>query len=288
MPSKVEEPRRAELARFLRTRRERLSPAEVGLPVAGRRRTPGLRREELALLAGLGTSWYTWLEQGRAITVSAQALESVAQALRLTAEERAHLFILARGEIPVSQAAITTVVDAPTQQTLDALNPCPAYVVNAQWTVVAWNTAACRVFIDFARLAGRERNLLWLLFTRPTLRERYEEWEQVARRMLGLFRVSAAGAVGEAWYRELIEDLCRLSPEFQAWWSQHDIASSPREVKVMNHPQVGQLVFASNPLQVAHAPDAWMLVYTPDPQTDTRAKVERLLAMGATTPTGTA
>jgi transcriptional regulator with XRE-family HTH domain len=281
MPSQEQEPRRAELARFLRTRRERLSPAEMGLPAAGRRRTPGLRREELALLAGLGTSWYTWLEQGRAITVSAQALESLARALRLTPEERAHLFILARGEIPASLAATTATVDAATQQMLDALNPCPAYVVNAQWTLVAWNTAACRVFVDFASRAGRERNLLWLLFTDQALRERYEAWEEVARRMLGVFRVSAAGAVGETWYRELIQDLGCLSHEFSAWWPDHDIASSPREAKVMRHPLVGRLVFASNPLQVAHTPDAWMLVYTPDPATDTRAKVERLLAMDA-------
>jgi transcriptional regulator with XRE-family HTH domain len=278
MPSQEDESRRAELARFLRTRRERLSPAVVGLPIAGRRRTPGLRREELALLAGLGTSWYTWLEQGRAITVSAQALESLARALRLTPEERAHLFILARGEIPASPGAVTTSVDAATQQVLDTLNPCPAYVVNAQWTVVAWNTAACRVFVDFASLAGRERNLLWLLFTHPILRNCYEEWEQVARRMLGVFRVSAAAAVGAAWYQQLIEDLCHASPEFEAWWPEHNVTSSPREAKVVRHPLVGRMVFTSNPLQVAHAPDAWMLVYTPDPETDTRAKVGRLLA----------
>jgi transcriptional regulator with XRE-family HTH domain len=279
MPGQKEEPRRVELARFLRRRRERLSPAEVGLPVAGRRRTPGLRREELALMAGLGISWYTWLEQGRPITVSAAALESLARALHLTPEERAHLFILARGEIPTSLAATTAEVDGATQQVLDALNPCPAYVVNAEWMVVAWNTAACRVFVDFASLAGRERNLLWLLFTDRTLKERYEEWEPVARRMLGVFRASAAAAVGEVWYQTLIEDLERVSSDFNAWWPQHDLSSSPREVKVLRHPLVGRMVFASNPLQVAHAPDAWMLVYTPDPATDTRAKVERLLAV---------
>jgi hypothetical protein len=144
--------------------------------------------------------------------------------------------------------------------------------------VVAWNTAACQVFIDFARLAGRERNLLWLLFTNPTVRDRYEEWELVARRMLGVFRASAAGAVGAPWYQELIKDLCRVSPDFHAWWPEHDVTSSPREAKVVRHPLVGRMVFASNPLQVAHAPDAWMLVYTPDPETDTRAKLERLLA----------
>ncbi len=220
----MDEGRRNELARFLRTRRERLSPAEVGLPVAGRRRTPGLRREELAFVAGMGTSWYTWLEQGRAITVSAQVLESLAQALHLNPEERLHLFILARREIPAATAAATAAVDEATQQVLDALIPCPAYVVNAQWNVVAWNTAACRVFLDFAALAGRERNLLWLLFTHPMLRGRYEDWEQVARHMLALFRVSTARSVEEPWYTKLIEDLSGVSPELQAWWPQHDMA----------------------------------------------------------------
>lgn len=282
-----EEQRRAELAQFLRTRRERLSPAEMGLPIAGHRRTPGLRREELAVIAGVGTSWYTWLEQGRAITVSAQVLESLVQTLRLTAEERVHLFILARGAIPATTAATTATVDDATQQVLDAVSPYPAYVVNAHWQVVAWNASACLVFLDFMALSGRERNLLWLLFTHPTLRGRYENWEQVARRMLALFRTSTVRSVGDAWYTELIEDLRCFSREFQTWWPQHDLADSPRDVKVVNHPLVGRLVFHSNPLQVAHVPDAWMLVYTPLQETDTLAKLEHLLALNAEGDKGT-
>lgn len=272
--------RRAELARFLRSRRERLSPAEVGIPVAGRRRTPGLRREELALVAGVSASWYTWLEQGRAITASVQVLESLARALRLTAEERVHLFILARGDLPALVATAAPMVDAATQQVLDALSPYPAYVVNAHWDVVAWNAIACRVFLDFAALpSARERNLLRLLFTNPLLRERYEDWESVARRMLALFRVSTAQSVGEDWHRQLIAELCESSREFRRWWLEHDVADSPRYAKSLRHPLVGRLVLQSNPLQVAHSPDSWMLVYTPAPETDTRAKLEQLLAL---------
>jgi transcriptional regulator with XRE-family HTH domain len=271
--------RRAELAHFLRTRRQRLLPAQVGLPVVGRRRTPGLRREELAALAGVGTSWYTWLEQGRAIQVSPQVLDSLARVLQLEAEERMHLFILARGEIPTSTASPTETVDTSLQQMLDALGIYPAYVVNARWDVVAWNEAARRVFLDFAALAGRERNLLWLLFTSFELRQLYLDWEGVAQRMLALFRVSTTRSVGEPLFLELIADLSTHSPEFQVWWPRHDIASSPREEKTLNHPLVGQLVLHTNPLQVAHAPDCWMLVYTPLTQSDSHARLERLLTL---------
>jgi transcriptional regulator with XRE-family HTH domain len=279
--------RRAELARFLRTRRERLSPADVGLPVAGRRRTPGLRREELAALAGVGTSWYTWLEQGRAITVSALVLESLARALRLDAAERTHLFVLARRELPATTAATTECVDAATQQMLDALGVYPAYVVNARWDVVAWNQAARRVFLDFAGLSGRERNLLWLIFTRRPLRQLYEDWEHVARHILGLFRVSTARSVGDPWYTELVEDLLRISSEFRAWWPHHEVAESPREAKALRHPLVGRLVLQPNPLQVAHAPDSWLLAYTPMPETDTLAKLQRLASPDTAPATGT-
>lgn len=273
-------PRRTELAHFLRARRARLSPAEGDFSGAGRRRTPGLRREEVAFMVGVSTSWYTWLEQGRAITVSAPVLERLAQVLRLTAQERAHLFILAREEVPVTTTeAETLTIDAATQQVLDAVSPAPAYVVNGRWQVVAWNPIACRVFVDFATLSEPERNLLRLLFTHPIVRERYEQWECVAERMLALFRVSTARSVGERWYADLIAELGSASCEFQRWWPQHDIAESPREVKALNHPLVGRLLFSPNPLQVAHAPDCWMLVHTPVPGTGTLAKLEQLLQL---------
>ncbi len=278
MDTKQDVQRRTELAHFLRNRREHLSPVQLGLPTAGRRRTPGLRREELAAVAGVGTSWYTWLEQGRAITVSPQVLESLARALHLDAEERTHLFILARGEIPARTTVPTEMVDQALQQMLDALGIYPAYVVNAHWNVVAWNEVACRVFLNFAALAGRERNLLWLLFTHPTLRRLYVDWEGVARRVLALFRVSTAQVVGEQWFLELIEGLCEASPEFQIWWPQHDIAGSPRDAKALHHPLVGELVLHPNLFQVAHAPGCWMLVYTPAMQTETFVRLQQLLS----------
>ena len=137
--------RRAELADFLRTRRARLHPERFGLSTFGRRRTPGLRREEVAQLAGVGVSWYTWLEQGRPITVSTQVLDSLSRALRLDAAEHTHLFVLARGELPAPPLPATDNVEPPVWQILDALGVLPAYVANARWDVVAWNAAACRV-----------------------------------------------------------------------------------------------------------------------------------------------
>src|SRR5581483_3222864 len=258
--SQEDRQRRSELAHFLRSRRERLSPAQAGLPVSGRRRTPGLRREELASLAGVGLSWYTWLEQGREISVSAQVLDSLARALHLGAQERMHLFLLARGEIPATPAASVDAVDQALQQVLDALGIYPAYVVNARWEVIAWNKAACRVFLDFAALAPRERNLLWLLFTHAALRQLYEDWEGVAQRMVALFRVNTTRSVGDPWLLDLIDALSRKSPAFREWWSRHDLTESPHDAKELNHPLVGTLSLHSTPLQVGHAPDSWMLI----------------------------
>ena len=271
-----EEQRRTELAGVLRSRRERISPVQAGLPAAGRRRTPGLRREELAILAGVGTSWYTWLEQGRPITASAEVLDSLARVLQLTAEERTHLFILARREVPASSPPATEAVGASIRQMLAALAPYPAYVVNARWNVVAWNEAAGNVFIDFAALAPDDRNLLRLLFTDPTLRQRLVDWEGAAQHILALFRVSTAQDVGAAWRTELVGELACASAEFRVWWPRHDIAGVPQAGKIINHPAVGTLSLRPNPLQVGHAPDLWMLVYTPETETDTAAKLERL------------
>src|SRR5215510_11791104 len=141
--------RRAELAQFLRTRRDRIAPQAIGLPGGTRRRTPGLRREELAQLAGVGATWYTWLEQGRAIRVSEQVVESLARTLQLDADERTHLFILARGQLPADPFPLTPTIDPALQLILDAMGIYPTLVFSPRWDVIAWNRAACRAFIDF-------------------------------------------------------------------------------------------------------------------------------------------
>jgi transcriptional regulator with XRE-family HTH domain len=274
--------RRAELRSFLRTRRARLSPLQVGLPAGGRRRTPGLRREELAQLAGVGSTWYTWLEQGRPITVSASVLDNLASALRLDAVERTHLFILARGETPAAPPTATEMVGPAVQQILDALGTYPAYVVNARWDAVAWNEAACRVFTDFAALSPRDRNLLWFMFMHPLARQLYIDWEGAARHILAFFRASTGRYVGETWFTALIAELSCASPAFAAWWPRNDVYGTPREAhKEVNHPLVGRLALQSTPLQIAQAPELCMMVYAPVPGTETAAKLQRLMSVDA-------
>jgi transcriptional regulator with XRE-family HTH domain len=272
--------RRAELSRFLRACRARLTPDQAGLPSNGRRRTPGLRREEVAQLAEVGTSWYTWLEQGRAITASAPVLDSLARALRLDAAERAHLFILARGEVPVPSTPASASVGPAVWQILDALadSAYPAYVANARWDAVAWNAMACCVFVDFAALAPSERNLLHFIFVHPRARELYVDWEGAAQRNLALFRSSSGRYVEEDWFIELVVELSRVSPEFAAWWPRVDVCGTPAGAKELDHPLVGHLALEPTLLQVAQAPDLWMIVYTPGPGKDTLARLQLLMS----------
>lgn len=268
--------RRTALARFLRTRRERITPEQVGLPAGGRRRTPGLRREELAHLASVGPTWYTWLEQGRAIRVSAAMLDSIARALQLDPAERAYLFVLAREETlapsPPSQPVSPTI-----QRILDALEPYPAYVTDARWTVVAWNRAARAVFADFAALSGRERNLLWFLFVCPPLRKLLVDWEGEAQIILSLFRASTGRYVGEPWYTTLIADLTQASPAFAAWWPRNDLRNVHPGPKELEHPLVGRLVLQPTTMRVEEAPDLRMMVFPPLPEADTARKLACLI-----------
>lgn len=268
-----EKARRAELAQFLRTRRERVSPQQVGLPLGTRRRTPGLRREELALLAGVGATWYTWLEQGRAITVSGQVLESLARVLQLDADERTHLFILARQQLPADPLPLTQTIDPALQLILDTMGIYPALVLSPRWDVIAWNQAACRMFVDFSTMTSRERHLLWFLFVDPRHRAMAVDWEREAQRFLALFRASTQRYVGEAWLTELVNDLKQVSPAFREWWSRYDVQGVQTEHKHLIHPLVGLLVLQAKTFQVADHPDLQMIVYTPVSGTDTAARL---------------
>lgn len=267
--------RRAELADFLKTRRARLHPEQFGLPDAGRRRTPGLRREEVAQLAGVGVSWYTWLEQGRAITVSDPVVESLVQVLQLNPEERRHLFLLARGMVPEAIAYQKTDVPlASHQAVLDALDSSPAYMLDERRNIVAWNTSACYVFGDFSLLSEREQNMIWSLFTRPSLRTFYVQWEKVAQQAVRSFRTIYDRHAGELWFEQLLTDLEEASPEFRTWWSQHDIqqACDPVHEKLLDHPQLGRLVLSSTTLVAPDAPTLQMIIFTARSQ-DTEAKL---------------
>jgi transcriptional regulator with XRE-family HTH domain len=272
-----EHERRRALADFLRTRRAGLSPADVGLLPGLRRRTPGLRREEVAELANIGTSWYIWLEQGRDVHPSAQVLESLAQALRLTLNERRHLFLLAGQPLPPYAAPAEECAGPALQQMLDDLNPTPAYVLGRRWDYLAWNKAADGLFAISEASPRYGRNLVWRLFTSPTMRER-PKWEQLARSTLAEFRAANARYPGDGWFEELIEELKQVSPEFCRWWPHHDVRSALDGYKIIEHPVLGLLEFEHITLQVLSTPNIRIMIYTP--LGETRAKLERFLESG--------
>lgn len=272
-----ERERRQALADFLRQRRASLAPADVGLPPGFRRRTPGLRREEVAQLAHIGTSWYVWLEQGRNVHPSAQVLESLAQALRLTPNERRHLFLLA-GQPPLPYGSPSEErVSLALRQVLDDLDPAPACVLGRRWDYLAWNHAADALFAISEAASPYERNRIWQLFTSPTARER-PHWEQIARSTLAEFRTASARYPGDRWFEELIEDLKQASPEFCQRWPHHDGRPALDGHKVIEHQTLGRLEFEHINLQVLSDPDVRIMIYMPDAAT--RAKLEHLLTAG--------
>jgi transcriptional regulator with XRE-family HTH domain len=261
------------LADFLRQRRARLSPTEVGLPPGSRRRTPGLRREEVAQLANIGTSWYVWLEQGRDVHPSAQVLESLAHALRLTGNERRHLFLLAGQPLPSPALPLEECVSPELQQMLDDLNPTPACVIGRRWDYLAWNKAADVVFAISEASPPYARNVVWHFFTNPTTRENFSHWEQIARGLLAEFRAASTRSPGDAWFEDLIEDLKQASPEFCCWWPHHEASNLLDGEKIIEHPVLGHLEFRHVTLHVFNDPDIRVTAHIPDVQT--RAKLQR-------------
>jgi transcriptional regulator with XRE-family HTH domain len=262
-----EHDRRQALADFLRQRRAHLSPSDVDLPTGFRRRTPGLRREEVAQLANMGTSWYIWLEQGRDVHPSAAVLESLAQALRLTPNERRHLFLLTGQPLPPPPVSPEESISPALQQVLDDLNPSPAYILGRRYDYLAWNKAADALYSISDVISDASspyaRNMVWRLFTNRRTRER-PNWEMVARATLAEFRTASARYPGDPWFEELIEDLKQVSPEFCQWWPHHDVRSTLDGHKVIEHPTLGSLEFEHFTLQVFTNPDVRIMIYTPN------------------------
>jgi transcriptional regulator with XRE-family HTH domain len=272
-----DEERLSELSQFLRTRRERLGPDDAGLAPGRRRRTPGLRREEVAQLAGVSVTWYTWLEQGRSVRASEEVLDRLGRVLRLDPAEHRHLFVLARGHPPADPMDAPAIVDTRLQAVLDAM-PYPAYAATNSWTVVAWNRAARLVFADYEALSGRGRNIVWMAFTDPEHRRMAVNWEEQARSALALFRASTAQNVGEEWHKRFVADLAERSSEFRAWWSRHDVRGSHAGPKLYDHPIAGRMVFEPMTLRYEDQAMLWVMIKVPVPETDTPAKLARLLA----------
>jgi transcriptional regulator with XRE-family HTH domain len=267
-----------ELGDFLRTRRARLAPEEVGLPRGSRRKTPGLRRAEVAQMVGVSVDWYTWLEQGRSIKPSTQVLERLAQTLHLDMHERTHLFLLAQRQAPPPLLPETEVVSPALQHFLDQFDTRPAFVSGRLWDVLAWNDAGCAVFGDHRRRTGpRERNTIWNIFTDPLARQFVVDWEEDARHLLAQFRSMCGRYPEDTQLTELVHDLMLASPEFRAWWPDHEVRGGQEGRKRLNLPQVGYLVFERLTFQVFDTPDLKVTVYTPLEEEDTPRKVQQLL-----------
>jgi transcriptional regulator with XRE-family HTH domain len=266
--------RRRELAGFLRSRRERIAPEQVGLPPASRRRTPGLRREEVATLAGVGVTWYTWLEQGRDINASPQVLDAVARTLLLDAHERDHLFRLADTPDGSPQAECATL--PPTAQVLlDQLEPYPACIRNARYDILAWNKAYDQLMGPLADLPYEERNSLWRMFTSPHCRAATLDWEEGVRRMVGEYRAAMAEHVAEPAWKCLVSRLSKTSAEFAELWERHEVASPENLTKRYLHPEVGLLRLNYTHLWLGQRLGTRMTTYTPADD-ETR---ERLLTL---------
>ncbi len=252
--------RRDELAAFLRARRARVDRAAVNMPPAPRSRVPGLRREEVAALAGISVTWYTWLEQARPINPSRAVLEAIARLFGLTAPETTYLLRLG-GHAPEPQSIIADgEALAPLRHLLESL-PGPAFLLAADWSIVAWNAAYARLYLRIATLDPPERNLLWLVFTDRTLRELMPDWEAQSRRFAGEFRATVGPAIATTDLSELIAGLSAASPEFARIWAERDIDTFTSRERVFDHPTQGRVTYEEHKLVPLDAPGHQLVVY---------------------------
>ena len=266
------------LGSYLKDCRARLDPAALGLP-AMRRRTPGLRREEVAQRAYVSVTWYTWLEQGRGGAPSADVLDRLARALALKEVEREHLYLLAQGRPPaVRLPASATGVSPRLQRTLDALETSPALVKNAAWDIVAWNEAAAAVLIDYATLAPEQRNVLRLIFCHPRIRATLPDWERTARFVVASFRAELTRTDTLRRVQSLVDELSRRSPEFTAMWRDHAVRNHGEGTKIVQPARGGPVALEYASFAVDGQPGLGMVVYTPATAVDA-ARVRSLIAL---------
>jgi transcriptional regulator with XRE-family HTH domain len=274
--------RRSEIATFLRVRRTRLQPEDVGLTRGRRRRTPGLRREEVAALAGVSTEWYTWLEQAREVHPSAETLRRISAALGLEPGESQHLLTLAGYGLSENGngAARPSGVSPGIQRLLDELGVCPAWVYGERYDVLAWNEAASVLHGGFDSMQGIERNGLYQLYLSPRMRQMLVDWELHGRDCVAKLRAAYARHVEDPWFNELITLLRARSPEFAEWWNDHEVQLFQDGRKAYDHPEVGRLTFDYTVFDVVDEGPAslHLITYLPAPGTDTREKMELLLS----------
>lgn len=275
------EGRRLELSDFLRTRRAKIAPSDVGLADGPRRRTPGLRREEVALLANIGTTWYTRLEQGLPINVSGEVLAAIARALRLTTEERRHLYLLAGLPLTIASQDEERVSEL-VLRVLDLLDPTPAYVRGRRWDVLAYNKSA-DALADFSSATGLRRNIVWRLFRDENSQCRYGDLKCIMRRCVANFRSIAAKYPNDPAFTSLIDDLRANSAEFRQLWAEHDVLGATEGLKQFLHPELGEFILDYTAFEIPGDGDMRMVVMTAEPGSETERKL-RLLVPAAQVP----
>jgi transcriptional regulator with XRE-family HTH domain len=270
------------LGSYLRDRRTKLDPAALGFPLT-RRRTPGLRREEVAVRASVSPTWYTWLEQGRGGAPSADVLDRIARALMLTEVEREHLFLLGLGRAPEVRYRAAEGVTPRLQRVLDALELSPAYVKTSTWDIVAWNRAASVVLVDYGALSPEQRNALRLVFTNAQVRARMPNWESDARFVVAAFRADATRSGARRYTEALVDELCQESADFAAMWRDNDVrgayGESPKQVR---HPVAGRIALEYSAFAVDGRPDLSMVIYNPS----TPADANRIRSLVKSAPKG--
>jgi transcriptional regulator with XRE-family HTH domain len=265
---------RAELAAFLRARREAVTPEQVRLPRGRGRRTPGLRREEVALLAGVSVTWYTWLEQGRRINASTDVLRSIGRALRLDDAGQEHLVSLAQPSSP-NGPVMTTPEEVPSalRRLIEAFEPAPAYVLGPHWEFAAWNGAQARLYPPIEQLEGIERNLIWVLFAHAGVRELIVDWDIHARQAMAEFRAATTAVRHDPVMLELVQRLSGVSAEFRSWWPEHDVARFETRLRRFAHPRAGLLTFEYQQLNPAEWPALRVVVQLPVPGDDSARRL---------------
>ncbi|AXJ09995.1 helix-turn-helix transcriptional regulator [Arthrobacter sp. PM3] len=270
--------RRKELGLFLRARRDQALRADYGLPPVARRRERGLRREEVAFLSGVSVTWYTWLEQGRDISPSRQVLESISRSLHLSDTGLAYVLSLGgyAAAAPAGPAAATA--PAHVQRLLDALDPNPAFALFPDWGVAGWNTAYAALYPNIATVAAQDRNLLWLVFTDPYVRDLLPDWDVTSKRFLAEFRAETGQRLGDPDIKYQVERLLETSPEFRQGWDRYDILGFESRERLFQHPAVGVLQLEHHQLSPSDRPDLHIVVYTPAPGSGAGVQMQRLMS----------
>lgn len=269
------------LSAFLKAKRAKILPESIGLAPGFRRRTPGLRREEVAQRAGVSTTWYTWLEQGRDIRMSNSVLDCVATALQLTNDERKYLYALALE----SNSGSTTLKEEQTQispslkKIMDELRFCPTIITDRRYDIVGWNEAASHVFLDFEKIPLNERNMIRLLFTRKELQRLAVNWVHFISGFLAIFRSYYGQYMEDNWYDSFLEEMKSVHPDFEHLWQQSDVQSAPEVLIEFRHAKAGKMLFNLTSLQVQGSSDLRCSIYTPAPDSLTENKLKKLMEL---------